>query len=404
MFTLQKEEYFVSSVSIFSMQNRLAFGVDRLLADPSRYRDKRIALVTNDAALTIEGELSRVALLKNGNQLIRLFSPEHGIHIQGADGEKQHNTVDPHTFLPVVSLYGEKMSPSEEDLHAIDVVLFDIPDVGCRYYTYLWTLTYMMEACAAYGKPLVVLDRPNPSGAMQAMAEGPMLDEKNCSSFIGRWNIPLRHACTLGELALHFQATRIHELALTVIPVTNYRRNNIGGRDFPFHPTSPAIRNAHTAMLYPGTGLWEGILINEGRGTDRPFTQCGAPWMDGNELARVLKEELIGVEASPVAYTPSDSVYKGEFCRGIALRVTDLDKFRPVRTGLQVLKAIIGLFPSFIHPRLYKTQANPSGERHLDLLLGIPDSLEKVIQEDPDALTVVPGNWIDKKNLLYECN
>jgi uncharacterized protein YbbC (DUF1343 family) len=399
---LQKEDYFVSSVSNLFMLSPLAFGVDSLLADPSLYRSKRIALVTNDAALTIEGELSRVALLRKGVQLVRLFSPEHGIHVLGADGEKQQDMVDPHTSLSVVSLYGETMIPSDEYMRDIDVVLFDIPDVGCRYYTYLWTLTYVMEACVANGKPLVVLDRPNPTGAVRAMEEGPMLDEKKCSSFIGRWNIPLRHACTLGELARHFQTTRLPDLALTVIPVTNYKRHFIGGKDFPFYPTSPAIRNAHTAMLYPGTGLWEGININEGRGTEKPFSQCGAPWMDGDQLTRVLNEELTGLEAAPVTYTPTDSVYKGEICRGISLRITSPDTFRPVRTGLQILKTILSLYSSHIHPRLYKTQANPGGDRHLDLLLGIPGAMEKIQRDDLEALTAVPGNWIDERSLLYD--
>ena len=137
--------------------------------------------------------MSRVALLKNQFKLVKIFSPEHGISVKGDDGVKQQNVTDTITDLPVVSLYGEKLMPSEEDMQDVDMVLFDIPDIGCRFYTYLWTMTYVMESCAAYNKPFMILDRPNPIGALLEKAEGPMLDEANCSSFIGRWNIPLKH-------------------------------------------------------------------------------------------------------------------------------------------------------------------------------------------------------------------
>src|SRR5690606_8412023 len=146
----------------------------------------------------------RKALQDAGFQLVKLFSPEHGLLAVGADGVAQADFVDPLTGLPVVSLYGSKMAPEPQDLESLDAVLFDIPDVGCRFYTYLWTLSYVMEGCARARIPLFVLDRPNPLGGDLSQAEGPMLDEAHCSSFIGRWSIPIRHSCTLGELALYF--------------------------------------------------------------------------------------------------------------------------------------------------------------------------------------------------------
>jgi len=146
-------------------------------------------------------------LLDAGFNIVKLFSPEHGLDVKGVDGATIKDGVDALTRLPVISLYNEKLQPDENDLKDIDMVLFDIPDIGCRCYTYLWTMTYVLEACAAYNKKFIVLDRPNPVSGSLRFAEGPMLDEAHCSSFIGRWNIPLRHSCTLGELALYFNAS-----------------------------------------------------------------------------------------------------------------------------------------------------------------------------------------------------
>jgi uncharacterized protein YbbC (DUF1343 family) len=211
-------------------------GIDVLLQQHS-YKTLRIALATNNAAFTTGGEFTRAALFKNGFQVTKLFSPEHGITVKGRDGEAQTNTTDIITGLPVISLYGNKSAPSEEDLSDVDAVLFDIPDIGCRFYTYLWTMTYVMEACAQFNKPFIVLDRPNPIGALIENAEGPFLDETDCYSFIGRWNIPLKHACTLGELASYFAATRLPGLQLEVISVKNYRRHYTALHHFPFVAT-----------------------------------------------------------------------------------------------------------------------------------------------------------------------
>ena len=151
----------------------LQAGIDVLLQQPSAFQQQRIAFVTNNAAVTNDGLLSRAALLQHSYNLVKLFSPEHGINTMGTDGAAQQNSIDAITGLPVISLYNNKLAPTEEELHNTDVVLFDIPDVGCRFYTYLWTMTHVMEACAQYNKPFVVLDRPNPIGALIEKAEGP---------------------------------------------------------------------------------------------------------------------------------------------------------------------------------------------------------------------------------------
>ena len=367
----------------------MQYGIDILLQQSAPWKQMKLAMVTNDAATTVTGEKSRAALLNNGFHLIKLFSPEHGIAVTGADGAFQNHTTDSLTGLPVISLYGEALAPAAEALKDIDAVLFDIPDVGCRYYTYLWTMTHVMEACAASNKPFVLLDRPNPTGALLHKAEGPMLDEEHCSSFIGRWNIPLKHCCTLGELAHYFAATRIPGLQLHVIKASGYQRHHIAGNDFPFVPTSPAIQDVHTAMLYPGTGLLEGVNICEARGTLSPFAMCGAPWMDKTALAAAIQAlSLPGVQASPVSYTPAAGIYEGLQCHGVQWQVIDNASFNAVQTGLALLQTVHQLYPQHLQPRLYKTVANPSGAGHLDKLLGVYHAFELLQQKHSFDLNI----------------
>jgi uncharacterized protein YbbC (DUF1343 family) len=376
------------------MSHQINFGIDSFLLQNERYRNLRIGIVTNDAATTSDGSPSRVALLKNQFNLVRIFSPEHGITVKGDDGVLQGNSRDTVTGLPVISLYNEKLGPSEEGLQDLDLILFDIPDVGCRFYTYLWTMTYVMEACAKYGKPFMVLDRPNPIGALLENAEGPMLDEQHCSSFIGRWNIPLKHCCTSGELALYFASTRLPAISIEVVKAVNYKRHHRADQDFTFIPTSPAIRNVHTAMLYPGTGLWEGILVNEGRGSDRPFEQIGAPWMKSEQLCDALTAILKNVKAEPVHYKPISGVYANEVCHGISLNITTPSAFMAVESGILILQTILRLYPQEAGERLYITNANPTGERHMDKLLGCVNAYERLKQQGNIDLNV-SEQWYD---------
>jgi uncharacterized protein YbbC (DUF1343 family) len=361
-----------------------------------------MGIVTNDAAINASGISSRLALLHAQCRITRIFSPEHGITVQGADGLQQQDDRDILTGLPVTSLYSKRLAPSEEALRDIDLVLFDIPDVGARFYTYLWTMTYVMESCAQFNKPLIVLDRPNPIGALLEHAEGPMLDEQHCASFIGRYNIPLKHACTLGELALYFAATRFPGLDIQVEKVDNYRRHHKAGRDFPFIPTSPAIQQLQAAMLYPGTGLLEGVLVNEGRGTDHPFEQFGAPWIDGKALCDALQLTLAHVQVSPIQYRPISGVYADALCQGVSLRITDPQAFMAVSAGITILQTLARIYPEHVQERLYQTHANPSGAKHLDKLLGCPSSFERVCQQESFELDIAQ-RWHDeiKPFLLY---
>ncbi|OPZ19327.1 MAG: hypothetical protein BWZ05_00132 [Bacteroidetes bacterium ADurb.BinA245] len=359
---------------------QVVYGVDRFMEQAAKYKQLKFGLITNNAATTSTNEASRLALLKKGINVVRLFSPEHGLSAKGEDGSFQKNFTDEVTGLPVISLYGEKLKPTAEDLKELDALLFDIPDAGCRYYTYLWTLSYAMEAAAENQKQFIVLDRPNPAGGKLSFAEGPMLDEANCSSFIGRWNIPVRHCCTLGELAQYFAATKIKNADLQIIKTANWRRAEEPDlMQKKFIAPSPALTDAETILLYSGLGFLEGITINEGRGTATPFKILGAPWIYENELHDAFTSlNLEGVQSAPIKFIPASGLYTQIACKGIHLTVTDSEKFTPVASGLQILQLLISLYPVDCKERLYPTVANPTGANHLDRLTGVRNSFEKL--------------------------
>jgi uncharacterized protein YbbC (DUF1343 family) len=261
-------------------------------------------------------------------------------------------------------------------------------------------MTYVMEACAKYNKPLIILDRPNPIDGNLEMAEGPMLDEKHCASFIGRWSIPLRHSCTLGELATYFSKKKIKGLDLKIVPVKNWGRNQVINN---FYPTSPAIQNISTALAYPGMGLLEGINANEGRGTDKPFLQFGAPWINAEELkVEMENKNIIGIDMKLCSYLPTDSLYKGEKCYGLELNVTDASKFQPVAFGVQLISILCNLFPHAVKERAYITNVNPTGGGHLDKLLGIKNAFE-LFRSNVSVETNISDYWREEiaNSLLY---
>lgn len=388
-------------------------GIDLLLAAPPEWKHRRIGLVTNHAACTAHFKPVRQALPDAGFNITRLFSPEHGLDTTGVDGAEMHDGVDPLTGFPVTSLYGGKLAPDQHDLAEVDLLLFDIPDIGCRFYTYLWTMTHVMEACALHGKHLVIADRPNPLSGRLELSEGPMLDERRCSSFIGRWNIPLRHSCTLGELALYFKSAgssnilQQHPLTLEVIRCQHWQRTLFYPQwSASFVPTSPAIPCFEAALLYPGLGLLEATNISEGRGTATPFRVAGAPFMDGARIARRLNAlHTDGVVARPVHFQPAEGKYAGQRCNGVMLHVHDPAVFRPVAYGWRLIRLIKEHHPEHFAWAAYPTCVNHSGGRHLDLLTGLPGA-ESIIagasEGDIDRYTDT-GDWREKVTpyLLY---
>lgn len=358
------------------------FGIDNLLAQQPHWKGKRIALVTNHAATTHDLTPSREALLRQGFNIVHLFSPEHGLDVRGADGHEMKDGKDVLTSLPVTSLYSAKLAPAEEDLADIDIVLFDIPDVGSRFYTYLWTMTHVLEACARYQKKLIVLDRPNPVSGKMELVEGPMLDEAQ-ASFIGRWRIPVRHSCTMGELANYFNHQKNIGCNLEVIRCENWERDMFQPDwKIRFVSTSPAIQHFESMLLYPGLCLLEATNISEGRGTPYAFCSAAAPWMNGRSIAGLLNDMgLDDVEATPVTFTPNDvnAKYYNEVCSGVKMQVREPAFFQSVSFGLLLTRLVKQLYPQAFEWRAYPTLVNPTGKHHLDKLLGMGDS-EKIFE------------------------
>ena len=350
----------------------ICFGVDEIILQNPAWKTKALGLVTSDAATTNTGILSRTALLQAGFNIVLLFSPEHGISAKAPDGEAQQNGIDEITGLPIISLYGNKSMPTAQDLENIDIVLFDIPDIGARFYTYLWTLTYVLEACAIHKKELIVLDRPNPVSGNFDAAEGPFLEEGS-SSFIGRWNIPIKHSCTLGELALYFNNKKNIDASLTVVTVKNWDRDDLAtdwGTNFV--ATSPAIQNTNSMLLYTGLCLLEATNLSEGRGSQYSFETAAAPWLQTNELVGFINQSFGDeIKASAITFTPTSGIYANTLCKGIHLNVIDPAYFKPLFFGLLLVYMIRAKHPQAFVWAPYKTAVNPTGENHLDKLLGI---------------------------------
>ena len=351
----------------------IRFGVDQIIAQNPSWKNQRIGFLTNDAARTSNHIHSRIALLKAGFNIQLLFSPEHGIDTKGADGAKMQNGIDPLTHLPILSLYGEKYAPTEKDVAEIDILLFDIPDAGTRFYTYLWSMTYWMEAAVRFNKKVIILDRPNPIGANLAMAEGPRLDIST-ASFIGRFDIPVKHQCTLGELALYFNSTKQWNASLEVIACEGLNRDDVFTHwKQDWIPTSPAIQNFNACLLYPGLCFFEATNVSVGRGTTYSFEWIGANWFNIDAIKMVcqniLSEDLkIEILKLPITNNPQ------QLTTGIRIKVIDPYHFDAVLNGLLLLKLIRDTHPKNFKWIPYPTIANPSGENHLSLLLGIPDA------------------------------
>lgn len=356
------------------MQTPIA-GIDVLLDNPPFWHKHNIALITNHAAQNKDGLPSRQALLQHQFNIQVLFSPEHGLHVNGADGAFIDDGIDPLTQLPIISLYGKKLQPSADDLKGIDYLLFDIPDVGARFYTYLWTLSYVLEASAAYQIPLIVADRPNPISGNMSLSEGPMLDN-SCASFIGRWPMPIRHSCTLGELAIYLNQKMNLNAPLSIVKIANYERNSFQNDwGLAFIPTSPAIQNFESALCYCGLAFLEATNISEGRGTPYAFTVAGAPWMDAIATSRTFNQLSPNyVNTNTLHFTPTQGKFANQLCHGVQLNILDKEKYRSVFIGLLLIKVIKDFHPTNFAWENYVTNVNPSGVEHLDKLLGIKNA------------------------------
>lgn len=370
-------------------------GIDVLARDGfAKLKGKRVGLITNHTGVARDGK-STIDLLQTapGVQLVALFAPEHGIRgVLDADVPAER---DQKTGLTIHSLYGETRRPTAAMLAGIDTLVIDLQDIGARFYTYPATTGYVLEEAAKRKIAVMVLDRPNPVNGWQI--EGPNQSEP-IREFIAYFPMPVRHGLTLGELARVFNAEKKLNADLTVIPVENWRR------DYWYDETglawinpSPNMRNLNQAALYPGIGAIEYSNVSVGRGTDQPFEQFGAPWIDGPRLAAALNaRKLPGIRFYPVAFTPTTSKYAKQVCQGVFMVITNRATLPPVRVGLEITAALFTLF----------------GEQYqlenTDLLLGSRDSLERVKRgEDPAVVaarwSADEGRWrqLRAKYLLY---
>lgn len=288
----------------------------------------RVGLITNHTSVDLNGVNAVDSFHKAGNfKLAAIFSPEHGFRGTEEGGVYIASSSDPVTGVPVFSLYGKnKQRPTPEMLKDLDVLVFDIQDIGARFYTYLTTMGYAMEEAAKAGLPFMVLDRPNPIGGL---VEGPVL-EPGISFFTAYFPVPTRHGFTAGEMALFHKANINLNLNLTVIPLENWTRDLFFDQSgIVWTNPSPNIRNVNAEVLYPGLGCFEASNISVGRGTDRPFLWFGAPWMQADKIAKKLsKAGLKGVKFSAMKLIPDKDVFEGKLCEGINIEVADRSAVR----------------------------------------------------------------------------
>lgn len=372
-------------------------GLEALLADPGRWLagSTRVGLLSNLASVDTGFRSACDAVgAALGPRLRALFGPQHGLHADVQDNmvESPH-TVDPALGVPVWSLYADRRQPTAGMLEGLDVLLVDLQDVGTRVYTFAWTLRLALEACGRAAVKVLVLDRPNPLGG--AVTEGNRL-RPEWASFVGLDPVPMRHALTLGELARWFVGACGVSCEVGVVPARGWLRADLWpatGRAWVM--PSPNMPSFDTALVYPGTVLFEGTTASEGRGTTRPFEILGGPWGDGRPLAEALARfNLPGVVFRPVAFEPTFQKWFGRSCGGVQLHVTDPERFRPYRTGLALLAAFWRLYGDRgfgWRPPPYEYEAE---RLPIHLLLG-DASVREAIEAGADPRELEAG-WADE--------
>ena len=340
----------------------ILFGVDRI-SEYTEYFAGRVALLTTPTGRTADNR-STIDVLKEKCDLQLLLAPEHGVRGDKPAGARIADETDEDSGLPVCSLYtGESKRLTKELLSRFDTLVYDIADVGCRYYTFISTLRYCIEDCAAAGKRLVVLDRPNPLGRK---AEGGVLRTET-ASFVGICEIPVCYGLTCGELA-GMMNEEFH-CDLKVIPCQGLE-SSMTFRDWgrPWILPSPNIPRYETALLYPGTCLFEGTNCSEGRGTADPFAIIGAPFVKAEAFTKAFEERnLPGIMATPIYFTPSASKHQGKICGGVHLHVMDEKKLEPVKTGVILLDLMRSMYPEDFH---FLPPAHENGRPFISLLAG----------------------------------
>lgn len=340
----------VSSKSVTAVKEKkkqkVSPGIEVLLKEEKNVLSgKKVGLITNPTG--IDPKLTSIVDLLHDDpdiNLTALFGPEHGVRGDAQAGASVEYYIDEKTGLPVYSLYGKTKKPTPEMLKDVEVLVFDIQDVGTRYYTYIYTMAYAMEAAKENDIPFIVLDRPNPQGGESV--DGPVL-EPEFSSFVGLYPIPLKHGMTVGELATLFNKEFKIGADLKVIKMKGWKRDmDYDDTGLPFVLPSPNMPTVSTTFAYPATGLIEGTNVSEGRGTTKPFELIGAPYINSDELAGKLNAlRLPGVKFRAASFTPTFSKHAGKLSHGVEIYITDREEFKAVPTGLHIIKTIQDLYP-----------------------------------------------------------
>lgn len=365
-------------------------------------KGKRLGILTNGAARSGDGLHNVDYLLKHeGTTVTAFFAPEHGFRADLQDGAKAGDETDSKTGVPIYSLYKVRNQPTDEQLKNVDLFVFDIPDIGARFYTYAWTMTHAMDACARNGVPFVVVDRPNPitgsrvEGAVNTVELGLIGRVNNDPPF----GVATMHGLTMGELATYWNEEHTtKKVELSVIKAKDWKRTqwwDETGR--PFIDPSPNMRSLSAATVYPGTCIFEGTNINEGRGTSAPFEMMGAPFIDGEAWAKELNSKnLPGVRFEAITFTPVARRFKGEECGGVKVIITDRDKLEPVRTGVHMLQTVARLYPDDV--RITDYAGRLMGEPGLEKRIRTVDA-DEIVESWQAGLDKYKD--IRKKYLLY---
>jgi len=363
-------------------------------------KNKRIGLICNQASVNHQYQHCADLFFENPDiDLVSLFGPQHGIRGDVQDNmiETLH-TLDKKTGLPIFSLYSETREPTAEMLSRIDTIVFDLQDVGCRVYTFIYTMANAMRACANSGKEFIVLDRPNPIGG--EIIEGNTLEKGN-ESFVGQFQIPMRHGLTVGELAQLFNEEFHINCDLKVVTMDDWKRNLYSDEtDAPWVMPSPNMPTVETAVVFPATVYFEGTQVSEGRGTTKPFEIIGAPYIVAKDYQEALaKLELPGVIFREINFLPTFQKYKDEVCGGVFLHITDRKQFKPVITGIALIKTLYELYREEFKwknpPYEYVYDRNP-----FDVIAGTTTTREQI--ENGLNLEKIELSWSDGVELFRE--
>lgn len=363
---------------------RVLSGLDQIDAAAPLLKGKRVGLMTNQTGINSRFE-SVIDILSARFRLTALFAVEHGIRGSAQAGEHYETRPDPKTGVPVYAVYGKTRRLTDEMLDTFDVFVFDMQDVGARFYTYLYALSFAIEECARAKKPVVVLDRVNPLGGERI--EGTVLDTA-FASYVGMYPLPTRYGMTIGEYALWAKNhLKLNALDLRVVPLSGWRRaDQLDDLDIAWPAPSPNCATFHAALCYPGTCIFEGTSLSEGRGTTMPFEYVGAPWIDAPALEeRMRRRALPGLYFRPVYFTPTFSKFAGQPCAGVQMHITDRKTACVTEGALTLLDEIRSL-----HPGKVEFLTNDGEHFFFDLLLGT-DAYRRGLYDGPALLSAHAG-------------